>query len=825
MPPGRKRIASYRAAFSGWPVIFGWLGMLIFTFHACTHMVAAGDTWVAMASGRHFVNHGVNTVEPFSTNSHKPGPTPEEVKTWPGWAQWIVGKVGLDTVKYWHPTGWINQNWLTHVMFYWLTTTLGSPQEPYFNALVFWKFGVYILAMLCIYFTARVLGANAGLSAVFTCFAMFISRSFLDIRPQGFSNLLVAAFLFVLTLATYRNVLYVWLIVPLTVFWCNVHGGYIYVFIMLVPFIGLHLLTSCSKKWALILYNLAAWPVWGLVAYKRTDFDLAIVIFLAALIALDIVLIVSKNNLLSIGRRGVLHTVAAGVVAFIAMVLFNPFHLTNLTHTLVISISKNAERWRDVHEWHRAFAWDNPVGTAIPFLVMYIIGWVALVVCVASLWYSSRNMRIPRRKKTDASDEYKTKIDLAIIAIAALTIYMAIRSRRFIPIAAFTACPVIAMLFDQAVRAISAVVNLRRTQKLEVPFMPATLKLGLTIAWAAYAAIAVIFFGTWWGLKFKRIYLDYWPADTEYKSIFMRMTASDAKPFAACQFIKDNKLKGKMFNYWTEGGFIAWGQEPDPNTGRTPLQLFMDGRAQAAYDCKTFDVWTEISIGGPTVQKAQMRGRDLTSEEVPEIGDWVSQQLRKWKVWVALMPSGQFNKPFTAGLDSNPEWPQVFLDNKQKLFVDVTTPQGKELFDGIMSGKTIYPDEFTRNLAAGHNLLMYGNDTAVRKQGLDCVIKAFNLNPSPGPLIEILLLGARWPELKAYIEEFCKGYADDFAKNKNIYCNQDGYNLRIEAARLVLIHLQNIAQSKGNKQLAESCAKTRTQYVEERNRISEQKRW
>ena len=69
----------------------------------------------------------------------------------------------------------------------------------------------------------------------------------------------------------------------------------------------------------------------------------------------------------------------------------------------------------------------------------------------------------------------------------------------------------------------------------------------------------------------------------------MRMTASYAKPFEACEFMRLNKLSGIMFNYWTEGGFIAWGQEPDPETGRTPLQLFMDGRAQAAYDVKVFD--------------------------------------------------------------------------------------------------------------------------------------------------------------------------------------------------------------------------------------------
>ena len=110
-----------RPALSGWVMIIGWLGMLIFAFHASTHMVGAGDTWVAMACGRHFLNHGVDTVEPFSANSHRPGHTEEDVDTWPGWARAITNIVGFETAKRWHPTGWVNQNWLTHVIFYWLT--------------------------------------------------------------------------------------------------------------------------------------------------------------------------------------------------------------------------------------------------------------------------------------------------------------------------------------------------------------------------------------------------------------------------------------------------------------------------------------------------------------------------------------------------------------------------------------------------------------------------------------------------------------------------------------------------------------------------------
>src|SRR4030042_3497774 len=109
--PGLELKQPPREAFAGWPMIVGWTAMLVAAFYACTHMVAAGDTWVAMACGRHFVNHGVDTVEPFSAYSHKAGPTEADVKTWPKWAQWITDKVGLDTVRYWHPTGWGNQNW------------------------------------------------------------------------------------------------------------------------------------------------------------------------------------------------------------------------------------------------------------------------------------------------------------------------------------------------------------------------------------------------------------------------------------------------------------------------------------------------------------------------------------------------------------------------------------------------------------------------------------------------------------------------------------------------------------------------------------------
>lgn len=818
-------------------MIIAWLGMLIFACHASTHMVAAGDTWVALACGRHFVKHGVDTVEPFSANSHKSGPTPEEIETWPKWAQRLTNKVGIETVKKWHPTGWINQNWLTHVIFYWLSTRFGSEEEPDYNALVYWKFAIYILAVVFLFYTGVILGANSAVAAVFACFAMFIGRSFFDIRPAGFSNLLVAAFLFILALTTYRNMLYIWLIVPLTVFWCNVHGGYIYVFIMLIPFTGLYLLTCCNKKWTAILYNVAAWPFFYFVVSKA-GFTLATLLFLALLIALDFILVFYKRNLVTIGWKGVLHTIAAGVAAFLAMVLFNPFHLTNLTHTFIISVSEHAARWRDIHEWQPAFDWDNPVGTAVPFLVMYIVALVIFAIWIVAPILISRSVGGERKRKADTSDRYQwPKIDVPLMIIAALTIYMAVRSRRFIPIAAFIACPVIAVLLDRIISAISAIYNFRKNNSLVVPAMSSYLQLFFTLGGAA----AVLFFGTWWGLKFKHIYLDPWPSELDPKlcSVFMRMTASDAKPFEACGFIKCNKLKGKMFNYWTEGGFIAWGQEPDPNAGKTPLQLFMDGRAQAAYNREAFDLWSAIMSGGWTaaeiVTGAQARRKRLSAADYIKIGQWLDEQLKENKVWIVLMPVAVFGDPppeeyyqqksyhAVKGLEYNNNWPVVFYDDKQKIFVDYTTPQGRELFDGIRGGSTLYPDEYHKNLMIAYILLRYSTSAAGRKEGLDSAIKAFNLQNVPAPMLEIILAGSRFPEIKPDVTNFCKTYIDDFVKNKEAYAKQNGYRVRVEAARLACLNLATNAQEQKDTKLADFYAAKAMEYANERNKSN--KRW
>ncbi len=1068
-----------KRSLSGWPMIIGWIGMIIFALHASTHMVGAGDTWVALACGRHFYNHGVDTNEPFSANSHRVGPTVQEIATWPNWAQSIADKVGIDTVKYWHPTSWVNQNWLTHVIFHWLAfeSPFADGKTLSFNTLMYWKFAVYILTVVCIYYIGRIMGAHPALAAAAACASMFIGRSFIDIRPAGFSNLMIAVFLLVLVLSTYRNYLYIWLLVPATIFWANLHGGYIYTFIMLTPVVVLQILILLPRRATVSVHSILTWLALFVMMLKYIGKEpfasavssqekllillgffvvvsiiltliksvqaplfygyhiiVSIVVFIAlfsqlfpaemkilikeidafvqtsrlsfvgiffASVAMGLIVTFLKERFLATSPAAILHLSAAGTLAFLASIVFNPFHLTNLTHTFQISISSVAEGWRNVHEWWPAFRWDNPVGSAFPFLVMMVVGigllilwpisrmlvpkqnklpktqmniqpgrtnikahilgflaaalviWSVMISCsltdasvqsfifnlifVGILWLSvfvnvhliylilpfslialyasipptytgryifpfvtipfycmlflgawqlskkpkysifnilyvfaasivtmlilvwlrdpfnfkepvwhleqfiniTRQWSSPYEANLDIIYPYyfrviyiinllciglwfiapylkefwsgtlknnspvqegeyrRPKIDPAMVVVAAMTVYMAYRSRRFIPIAGYATCPVIAVLIDQIIQAIAASKYFHKSGRAALPRMSSGIQNILT----GTAALIVIVLGTAWGLKFKNVYMDPWPTDSKLSSAFMRMTASAAKPFDACEFIRQNNMRGKMFNYWTEGGFIAWGQDPDPD-GHTPLQLFMDGRAQAAYNYNAYILWSELMSGGPIPQKARMRNQNLVPEDYAQIGTWLDERLKYYKVWVVLMPSNQFETPFVKGLDYCASWRIVFLDDKQKLFVDITTPRGQELFNGIENGNTKYPDEYFRNIMISHNS-MVDNDASRLQKGLNCALDAFSQNPTRTPIQLIQRFYEIYPQFRPEIDTYWKKYLDDYEANKQKYLNSDGYYFRAIGALMAMGHLEPFAaQQKNNELLA-----------------------
>lgn len=893
-------------AFKGLSMIVLWAAMIVFAAHACTHMVAAGDTWVAMACGRHFVNHGVDTVEPFSANSHKAGPTDEQLQKFPEWTRPVIKKI--------HPTGWINQNWLTHVIFYKLASALGTEGQYNYNALVYWKFAVTLIAVVCTFYIGRLLGVSAPLAAVAACFAILVGRSFIDIRPAVFSNAMVPLYLLILLLTTYRDHRYIWLIVPVIVFWCNIHGGYIYAFIVFVPFLGLHILINLPRRWTIAVYASLAWLALYAVTWKfmhhenyvnlhrvldrqfvsvpfyadalfyfimllvvaslvtarlksvgsaafyichilatfivllvlltkhfvtiplnivpaqrtiltqfRDSSQTSFIVVFLAIVALGIVLSLPKRRLITLKPKALLHMIAAGFSAFIAMIIFNPFHLTNLTHTFEVSISKHAASWRSVNEWH-SVDWfkdkPNPVGEDTTFAVLFVIMLLALTVWLVSFFLKPRSKSTRRSRQAAMLPQGSfqwPRIDLPYIVICAFTVYLAINSRRFIPLAGLAACPVVAMFIQQAARMIAARTHFNRTERLDLPPMPLTVRRTAI----ALMAAATIFFALFWGAKYKRIYLDPWAKDEIRDSVFMRMSASNLKPFEVMQFIRENNLSGTMFNHWTEGGAIALGQKPDPETGHIPLKLFMDGRAQAAYDHKTFRLWQFIKSGGPPARKAYRTGRKkLKRQDNVEIGKWIDAQMKEHDVWIVLMPINEINSDFMLSIMTQSNWRTAFMDNYQFLVFDKDTPKGKKLLADILNKKVKFPNEFSRNLTMAKNLLLF-SDPSRSRQGLDYAIKAFEIDNSQGPM-QLLIhdVAGRHPHLKARANARIRKYMDDFINDKDTYAKQGGYVTKLIAAIVAADHLSR--QSTQSRKKYRALA---NEYKNEHILIGKNSRW
>jgi hypothetical protein len=150
----------------------------------------------------------------------------------------------------------------------------------------------------------------------------------------------------------------------------------------------------------------------------------------------------------------------------------------------------------------------------------------------------------------------------------------------------------------------------------------------------------------------------------------------------------------------------------------------------------------------------------------------------------------------------------------------VTTPQGKELFEGIFNGKTLYPDEFSKDLIIAYNIL---GGTA-KKQDLDFAIKAFNLYPSQAPM-QIILPLAKYAELQPFVRDFYKNYFDEFAKDKSLYAKQDGYFNRIWAALLTGRYLRESAAKQGNTELVQFYDAKMKEYQSEQEPLQKKKRW
>jgi hypothetical protein len=188
------------------------------------------------------------------------------------------------------------------------------------------------------------------------------------------------------------------------------------------------------------------------------------------------------------------------------------------------------------------------------------------------------------------------------------------------------------------------------------------------------------------------------------------------------------------------------------------------------------------------------------------------------------MPTGQFETPFTKALEFHLDWQIVFYNNKQKLFVDIKTPQGKKIFDGIFTGETLYPDEFSRNLIMAQTWFRFVQRADAKKRAFDYAKEAFKLNQSQAPMRQIMF-ATKFPELRPDVEAEIEGYFKQFEENIETWPNEHEYHHRIAAALNACSFLKEIARRKGDKSLEQEYARKITLYQNRRHLLLKRKRW
>lgn len=186
----------------------------------------------------------------------------------------------------------------------------------------------------------------------------------------------------------------------------------------------------------------------------------------------------------------------------------------------------------------------------------------------------------------------------------------------------------------------------------------------------------------------------------------------------------------------------------------------------------------------------------------------------------------EFDENFMKEIDVNPDWILIYYDNKQKLYVDKKHPRTRELFEGAISGKTIYPTDFSRYLILSYFKIFSPQPSEQDvKDGFDYAVKAFYLEPSRAPMVKVLEAANRSAKLKVEAEQFCNSVIDDYEKNIDKYKNQDGLHNRMETAQIAYQYLAQLAADRKDTKQADIYSLRGLQIDSERQEMSDIKRW
>jgi len=490
----------------------------------------------------------------------------------------------------------------------------------------------------------------------------------------------------------------------------------------------------------------------------------------------------------------------ATLASLVALVTLSPYRLANLTHPIVVSFGADAREWRSVAEWLPLTAGSTAEK------VIFALWMLVIVAAALAAWRGAAppaDGRTPRRAGETAGDG---AFDLGAAAIVALTCAMAVTSRRFLPMAYLVAAPLVAQwltpVWDRLAPGGSA-------------------RAGRVARAVALVLAAVVALG--YALAFGRTFYGPWPFDERRVSFSERALQTAGLPWDACRFVRVNGIQGRMWNFWEMGGFWAACQDGDAVTGRIPVQITFDGRAQVAYDINARRLYDLFDAGGPTGLRLDAAARDASPEESEVIRTWVDRSLPEENVWIAHLPERKKASRLTVALFSLPQWQPVYQDERDTLLVDTSTAQGAALAAAVDAGEVEFPDEPARLLTLAYRTLVTDGPAGLAK-AFALARQAYVLRPSPRAVV-LASGAARNIEVTAAARAFCREIVDDAIRRHAEIVREHGGYTRLAAAVEAARYLQQAAQSARDEAGRRQATEQLRWLAQEANRLVAASEW
>lgn len=624
---------------------WGYIGPILLLLAATAYGVlevhSSTDTWIGLAAGKQILHS-----DTFPTQ---------------------------DTFSYtFNGQLWYNQNWLTHVMQFWIYEHVSPDGVIYFT----WAMSACIFALVlaaCLLRTRHWLGSLIAAAVV-----ALGCRDFLSARPATTGFFCIASLWALICALEGQGDRRRWwpvvLLLPLLLFWGNAHGSFVFAYGMVALYVGYWCIARVvprSAHWfvlpmPLLLLSLGvlALPVF-VNALPATARELPLLnlasdvnavfasnpvvrAFLAAagLIAYPILVLAMRLRPKppAISGAQVIGLIAVPVIAVILTIVLGPFGVGNFIHPAKVA---GSELFRTVSEWRPPFqaASFPPV-----WRFWLLLSLAAVLLPVAALMgLVGRSFSSATPAARDERSLYWSPYDVAAIILG---LAMTFWARRFAPMFLIFAAPVVVTWVLLLTRGFPAAA--RRWTALGLMGASAIGALGVTVETStkAYKELVKTF------------------RNSPNATLLERVTRYDVTPHEAILFLARNELACNLMTEWTQAGPVMF---------FAPVaKVYMDGRSQQVYTEEHYRRY--VALFNATGVPAERVGAALA--RLADESDTNALLLRK---------SAGIESLWSA-VERDEEWKNVLFTPRWALFLREDSPPERRFRQLAAEGRLWWPD-------------------------------------------------------------------------------------------------------------------------------------